>query len=109
VDEFSSRWVQAWFDVGNVVLYGYPQDWIRTLGTRISRLHLKDFKMGKGSFSWENLGDGDIDWAAVRQALKQVGFRGAAICELPGGDEAYLRNISQRVDRLVLGKTGVGG
>jgi L-ribulose-5-phosphate 3-epimerase len=103
VDEFKSPWVQAWFDVGNVVLYGYPQDWVRTLGRRINRLHLKDFKLEGNSFYWENLGDGAIDWAAVRQSLAAVGFRGSAVCELKGGDEAYLRDVSKRVDRLVLG------
>jgi L-ribulose-5-phosphate 3-epimerase len=103
VDEFKSPWVQVWFDVGNVVLYGYPQDWIRTLGTRINRLHLKDFKVEKGCFSWENLGDGSIDWSAVRAALAEVGFKGSATCELKAGGEAYLRDLSGRVDRLVLG------
>jgi L-ribulose-5-phosphate 3-epimerase len=104
LDEFNSPWVQSWFDVGNVVLYGYPQDWIRTLGTRINRLHLKDFMVKKNSFYWTNLGDGDIDWVAVRQALTAVSFHGSAICELPSGNEAYLRDLSKRVDRLVLGK-----
>jgi len=42
IGEFRSPWVQAWFDVGNVVLYGYPQDWIHTLGKRIVKVHLKD-------------------------------------------------------------------
>ena len=108
VDQFGSPWVQAWFDVGNVVLYGYPQDWIHTLGSRINRLHLKDFKMEKSSFSWENLGDGDIDWASVRRALGETGFHGSAICELEGGDASYLRDLSKRVDRLVLGINGTG-
>ncbi len=48
IGEFQSPWVQAWFDVGNVVLYGYPQDWIRTLGKRIVKVHLKDFKRKAG-------------------------------------------------------------
>jgi L-ribulose-5-phosphate 3-epimerase len=106
VDEFKSPWVQVWFDVGNVVLYGYPQDWIRTLRGRINRLHLKDFKLEQNSFHWENLGDGQIDWAAVHDALTDVGFHSSAICELPGGDEAYLRDLSKRVDRLVLENGG---
>jgi L-ribulose-5-phosphate 3-epimerase len=106
LDEFKSPWVQSWFDVGNVLLYGYPQDWIRTLGSRINRLHLKDFKLEKNCFHWENLGDGQIDWPAVRQALSEIGFHSSAICELEGGDEVYLRNLSKRVDRLVLENSG---
>ena len=52
-----------------------------------------------------NLGDGDVDWPAVRQALADVGYTGSATVELDGGDEAYLRDVSQRLDRLVLGRS----
>lgn len=103
VDQFKSPWVKAWFDVGNVVLYGYPQDWIRTLGKRIVKVHLKDFKRKEDGYEWVNLGDGDIDWAAVRQAFAEIGYHGSATTELDGGDEAYLRDVSKRVDRLLLG------
>ena len=47
VDEFASPWVKAYLDVGNMVFYGYPQDWIRTLGPRIVRVHLKDFQVDR--------------------------------------------------------------
>src|SRR6266478_345696 len=104
IDELHSPWVQAWFDVGNVVLYGYPQDWIRTLGKRIVKVHLKDFKRKEGGYAWVNLGDGDVDWAAVRQAFTDIGYGGSVIAELDHGDLAYLRDVSRRVDRLVLGR-----
>jgi L-ribulose-5-phosphate 3-epimerase len=108
LDEFQNPWVKSWFDVGNVVLYGYPQDWIRTMGKRIDKLHLKDFKRRDGSYEWVNLGDGDIDWAAVRSALGEVGYAGSATVELASVDdsiaEGYLRDVSQRVDHLALGK-----
>jgi L-ribulose-5-phosphate 3-epimerase len=104
LDEFHSPWVRAWFDVGNVVLYGYPQDWIRTLGPRIADLHVKDFKRLEDGYRWVNLGDGDVDWPEVRKALVEIHYSGTAITELEGGDEAYLRDLSGRFDRLVLGK-----
>jgi hexulose-6-phosphate isomerase len=107
VDEFKSPWVRAYFDVGNIVFYGYPQDWIRTLGKRIVKVHLKDFKRGP---SWEpitmqfvNLGDGDIDWAAVRAALGEIGYAGVVTAELASGDLAYLTDVRKRIERLVLG------
>ncbi|HMD40681.1 MAG TPA: sugar phosphate isomerase/epimerase family protein [Candidatus Acidoferrum sp.] len=103
IDELQSPWIKAWFDVGNVVLYGYPQDWIRTLGKSIYKVHLKDFKRKDGGYSWVNLGDGDVDWAAVKQAFADVGYSGSVIAELDGGDEAYLRDVSKRIDRLVVG------
>ncbi len=103
IAEFQSPWIRAWFDVGNVVLYGYPQDWIRTLGKSIYKVHLKDFKRKEDGYAWVNLGDGDVDWAEVRKAFGEVGYRGSVIAELDGGDEAYLRDVSKRIDRLVIG------
>jgi hexulose-6-phosphate isomerase len=104
IGEFKSPWIKAWFDVGNVVLYGYPQDWIHTLGKSISNVHLKDFKRKEGGYSWVNLGDGDVDWPAVRQAFSDIGYTGSVIAELDGGDESYLRDVSHRIDRLLLGR-----
>ncbi len=107
VDSFRSPWVKAYFDVGNVVLFGYPQDWIRTLGNRIVKIHLKDFKMGEGwdpvTAQFVNLGDGDVDWPEVRKALGEIGYAGAVTAELAGGDLAYLTDVRQRIDKLVLG------
>jgi L-ribulose-5-phosphate 3-epimerase len=105
IDEFHSPWIKAWFDVGNVLLYGYPQDWIRTLGKRIVKVHLKDFKRREDGYAWVNLGDGDVDWMAVRQAFTEIGYTGSAVTELEKGDESYLRDVSNRVDRLVLGRS----
>ena len=102
IAEFQSPWIKAWFDVGNVLLYGYPQDWIRTLGKDIVNVHLKDFKRKEDGYAWVNLGDGDVDWPAVRQAFAEIGYSGSAIAELAGGDEAYLRDVSRRIDRLLL-------
>jgi L-ribulose-5-phosphate 3-epimerase len=102
VSEFRSPWVKTWFDVGNVMLYGYPQDWIRTLGKSIVKVHLKDFKRKQDGYSWVNLGDGDVDWPAVREAFAEIGYSGSVIAELTGGDAAYLRDVSNRIDRLLL-------
>jgi hexulose-6-phosphate isomerase len=105
IEEFRSPWIKAWFDVGNVLLYGYPQDWIHALGKSIVKVHVKDFKRREDGYAWVNLGDGDVDWAAVRQAFADIGYAGSAITELEQGDEAYLRDVSRRVDRLVLGRS----
>ena len=109
VDEFQSPWVRAYFDVGNIMSYGYPQDWIRTLGKRIGKLHFKDWanKMDpaikKRVPAYVPLLEGDIDWRAVHKALADIGFRGTATVELPGGDAAYLKEVSARVDRILNG------
>jgi hexulose-6-phosphate isomerase len=106
VDEFDSPWLKAYFDVGNVVLYGYPQDWIRTLGPRIVKLHVKDFALDRrnGRFTWVNLGEGDIDWPEVRKALAEIKYAGYMTTELSGGDAAYLKDLSARVDRILAGE-----
>ena len=104
IREFQSPWIKAWFDVGNVLLNGYPQDWIRTLSQNTVKLHVKDFRRKKDGYAWVNLGDGDADWAEVRKALADVGYSGSAIAELDGGDEAYLHDVSRRMDRVVLGR-----
>jgi hexulose-6-phosphate isomerase len=106
VDEFASPWVQAYVDVGNMVFYGYPQDWIRTVGKRIARVHLKDFQLDRpnGKFFWKNLGEGDIDWPEVRKALADIGYQGWTTVEIQGGDAAYLKDVVARVDRFLAGQ-----
>jgi L-ribulose-5-phosphate 3-epimerase len=106
VDELDSPWLKAYFDVGNVVFYGYPQDWIRVLGTRIAKVHLKDFHLDRpnGRFAWTNIGDGDIDWRDVQRAFDEVGYRGYVTTEVAAGDAAYLKDLAGRVDRFLAGE-----
>jgi L-ribulose-5-phosphate 3-epimerase len=110
VDELGSPWVKAYFDVGNIVFYGYPQDWIRALGPRIAKVHLKDFQLDRpnGKFAWKNLGEGDIDWPEVRKAFADVGYDGWMTTEIQGGDAAYLKDVVTRFDRFLAGETPAG-
>jgi len=104
VDSFNSPWVKAYFDVGNVVLYGYPQDWIRTLGPRIVKLHFKDFKFAKRQAEFVNIREGEINWKEIHAALGEIGYKGTATLEINGGDEAYLRDVSHRFDLILNGE-----
>ena len=99
IDQFESPMVQAYFDVGNIVHYGVPQHWIRQLGKRIVRVHLKDYVRQTRQFV--NLGEGDVNWPAVRGALADIGYAGPATLEIKGGDRSYLQDVSDRVDRLL--------
>lgn len=107
VDEFNSPWLKAYFDVGNIIRYGYPQDWIRTLGKRIVKLHFKDPKVdmqrGGPPASRPKLLEGDVNWKEVYNALVETGYRGSATVELPDGDEEYLRDVARRVDIILSG------
>ena len=109
VDSFQSPWVGWHFDVGNVVNTGWPDQWIRILGPRIKKLHLKEFSRKKRNdqglskgFDVE-LGDpaGDCDWPLVRKALAEIGYSGWATAEVSGGGEARLADISARMDRVL--------
>lgn len=106
VDSFHSRWVQAYFDVGNVVAFGWPEDWIRTLGRRIKKVHLKDYKGGPGlggNGQFVALREGSINWPEVRKAFLEIGYSGFMTVELGGGDADYLREVSARVDKIYAG------
>jgi L-ribulose-5-phosphate 3-epimerase len=102
IDEFQDPHVQAYFDIGNIVQYGYPEDWILTLGPRIKKLHLKDFKRSSNRFV--ALREGDVNWPVVRKAIDQIGYGGFLTAELAGGDEAYLREVAKRIDLILEGK-----
>lgn len=101
VDEFESPFLKAYFDCGNVVLFGFPQDWIRTLGSRIVKLHVKGFDARKSQFV--NLREGTIDWPEVRRALKEINYSGFMTAELGGGDADYLKNVSEDMDKIIAG------
>jgi hexulose-6-phosphate isomerase len=103
IDEFKSPWVKAYVDVGNMVFYGYPQDWIRTLDKRIAKLHIKDFRFKDRRAEFVALREGDIDWKAVHKALADVGYKGTATLELNSGDAAYLKDVSQRFEMILNG------
>jgi L-ribulose-5-phosphate 3-epimerase len=103
VDEFQSPWVKAYFDIGNVAINQYPQEWIRTLGKRIVRLHFKDFAFRKRVAEWTALLEGEIDWRAVHAAIAAIGYEGAATVELPAGDADYLKEVNRRFEKILSG------
>jgi hexulose-6-phosphate isomerase len=83
IDSFNSQMIGAYFDVGNVLLMGYPDQWIRILGKRIKRVHVKDFKLSVGTAEgFVDLLEGDVDFEAVKKALADVGYDGYVTAEL---------------------------
>ena len=109
VDELDSPWAKAYFDVGNVVLYGYPQDWIRTLGPRIVRVHLKDFSLdrGKGTSPGRTWARATSTGRPCARRFADIGFAGYMTTELAAGDAAYLKDVSARFDRFLAGEKPV--
>lgn len=107
LDEIDSPWVGAYFDVGNVVRWGWPQHWIEVLGKRIKKLDIKEYDLqvamneGMRAGFGKPLGEGSIDWAAVRRELMEIDYRGWATAEVPGGDRQRLADIAQQMDRVL--------
>ena len=83
IDSFNSEMVGVYFDVGNVLLTGYPEQWIRILGKRIKRVHVKDFKRSEGTVKgFVDLLEGDVDFQTVKKALFDIGYDGYVTAEL---------------------------
>jgi L-ribulose-5-phosphate 3-epimerase len=83
IDSFGSAWVGSYFDVGNVLSTGYPDQWIRILGPRIRRVHIKDYKKSVGSAAgFCDLLEGDVDFEAVKKALAEIHYTGYVTAEI---------------------------
>jgi hexulose-6-phosphate isomerase len=95
LDEIESPWVGAYFDIGNVRKFGKPEDWIRILGERIVKLDVKDWGQANG---FCRLGEGDVDWEAVRLALAEIRYTGWATRE---GKDKSLEDTVQLMNELL--------
>lgn len=109
LDELGSDAVGWYLDIGNVWNHGYPDQWIRILGDRILRLDVKGYSRKKRDDEglWRGfeveIDEGDIDWAAVRTALAEIGYQGWATAEVEGGTAERLRDVAERMDRVLNG------
>lgn len=107
VDEFESPAVGWHFDVGNVITYGFPEQWIRILGKRITKVHIKEYSRAKRDKQGPSAGfqtpflTGDNDWPAVMAALDEVGYTGWGIAEQPGGNSPEgLKTLATAMDQI---------
>jgi len=107
IDELQSPWVGWHFDVGNSVTYGFPEQWIRILGKRIVKLHIKEYSRAKRDKQGPSAGfnvefmAGDDDWPAVMTAIDEIGYTGWGIAEQPGGDTLEgLKTLTSGMDRI---------
>jgi L-ribulose-5-phosphate 3-epimerase len=86
IDQFSSPCIGCYFDVGNVVISGYPEHWIEILGPRIAAVHVKNFTRQDCGGVLHGFGDdllqGDVDFQAVKAALAKINYRGPITAEM---------------------------
>jgi hexulose-6-phosphate isomerase len=108
IDQFNSPNLRAYFDCGNVLVIGWPEQWIRILGKRIARIHIKEFsrkiadKQGKWAGFSAALLEGDNNWPAIVKALDEIGFQSWATVEQPGGDNPEgLKDLCTRLTRIL--------
>lgn len=106
VDEFENPIVGWYFDVGNVVRYGWPEHWIEALGDRILKLDVKEYSRAKQQNEgiWKGfdveLMEGDCNWPAVNKALEKIGYEGWASAEVKGGGRDRLKRISEDMSAI---------
>jgi L-ribulose-5-phosphate 3-epimerase len=106
IDHFDSPWLGAYFDVGNAMLTGYPEHWIRMLGRRIKRVHFKDFRRAVGTVEgFVDLLSGDVNWPEVVRALNEIGYDGPVTAEMipiyKYYPEVLIANTSQAMDAIL--------
>jgi L-ribulose-5-phosphate 3-epimerase len=107
VDQFKSHYIGFYFDCGNVLIYGWPEQWIKILDQRLAKVHIKDFsrkiadKQGKGAGFGVKLLEGDVNWPAVMKSLDDIGYHGWTTVEMPGGDtKAGLKDLCDRLVKI---------
>ena len=105
IDEFESEMIGWYFDVGNIIRYGWPEQWIKILNKRILKLDIKEYSRKKQQEEgiWKGfdvkLNDGDCNWPVVMDALEGISYSGGwGSAEVPGGDRKRLQDISDRMD-----------
>ncbi len=106
IDEIASDYVGAYFDVGNVLLTGYPEQWIRILGKRIKKVHFKDFRVACGTGEgFVDLLEGDVNWPEVISALREVGYDDYVVAEMIPGythcPDVRCKITSQAMDAIL--------
>ncbi|HPT21405.1 MAG TPA: sugar phosphate isomerase/epimerase family protein, partial [Bacteroidales bacterium] len=107
VDQFNSPFVRFYFDCGNVLVIGWPEQWIKILGKRIVKVHIKEYsrkiadKQGKWAGFDVKLLEGDVNWPVVMKALDDIGYNDWTTVEQPGGDtNEGLKDLCDRLKKI---------
>lgn len=102
IDSFNHTAVTAYFDVGNILLYGYPHQWIEILGDRIKKVHIKDFNVDTKQFV--GLLQGSVDYRRVMRSLREIDYDGYITAELSSYSqfpEQFLYDTAAQMDCLL--------
>ena len=108
VDQFNSEYVKFYLDCGNILVYGWPEQWIKILGNRAGRIHIKEFskqiadKQGRGAGFGAPLTEGDVNWSKVMNALRQ-NYQNVWLTTEQGSNKTLedLKDLSSRFDKIL--------
>ena len=107
IDEVGSPWVQVHFDIGNMMRWGVAEHWAQVLGKRSVKIDVKEYDLERAMNEGlrkgydKPLGEGSINWPAVRAELAKIEFNGWAAAEVKAGDWEYLADVAKRMDRVL--------
>jgi L-ribulose-5-phosphate 3-epimerase len=108
IDQFGSTAMASYFDIGNIVAFGWPEQWIRILGKRIAKFHVKEYSRklrdtrGMGAGFDVKLREGDVNWPAVMKAIDEIGYKGWMTIEMDGGNSPEgLKDLCDRLDLII--------
>lgn len=110
IDEIGSDKIKMYFDVGNMMYFSKPEDWIDVLGKRIEMVHIKDVKRNNGWIcsSGDEIGllKGDIEWSKVMPMIREIGYDGYFVAESFKDDEAqsyedYFAQLAANMDKII--------
>lgn len=106
IDKVDSKYVGSYFDVGNVLFNGYPEQWIKILGNRIKKVHFKDYRVAAGGLhGFVDLLAGDVNYPEVMKALQSIGYDGWVSAEMIPNytyyTETIIYNTSNAMDRIL--------
>lgn len=110
VDELNSPYAGVYFDVGNVLKTGWPEQWIRILNKRIRKVHVKDFITGIASTQgFVPLLSGDVNWKEVREALREISYTDVLTAEVTGyahASDQMLYDTARHIGVIIDGTEG---
>ncbi len=107
IDEIDSPFLKVYFDVGNVVRWGWPHNWVEVLGKRIVKLDIKEYNLdiamneGMRKGFGVPIGEGSVEWDKVRQELAKIDYSGWATAEVAGGDRNRLADVAAQMNKVL--------
>ena len=108
VNQFNSPYVKFYLDCGNILVYGWPEQWINILGDRLGRVHIKEFskqiaeRQGRRTGFNVPLTEGDVDWPKVMDALRK-NYASPWLTTEQGSNKTSeeLKDLSARFDKIL--------